>query len=242
MSVFYFFDPGEINAANDHFGILEDLLGKHRIKISRISCLNDPFDLQPSFSESTPEDYIKGFREKFKEIDDKLGIICFSKEIYNVLLWSHYAAKHNGFALELELEEKRLARMNYSLIAPEVIHTEDCPRDSYYQIAINSILKTKAIDWAYEKEWRLILNYSRDRKNIQEEKDANGEIARYFPLPEESIKSIFMGLRCTMEQEQLKEKLKEWGLGKTSIYKMEQDRTGYSLVCPEYEKRKVSNN
>ncbi len=235
MRVFYFFDPGNIIVAKNEFDIIGDILGKQRIKISRISKVNDPLDLQPSFSEATSEDYIEGFRQKWAEIDGKLGIISFSTDIFNILMWSHYAAKHTGFALELELNHKMLSRINYSLIAPEVLHVEGRCRDFYYQLAINSIIKTKALDWAYEKEWRLILDYSKD-KNIQEETDGNGEMVRYFPLPIGSIKSIFMGLRCTMTPEQLESKLKEWELEKIAIYKMEQGRNGYSLVCPEYEK------
>lgn len=240
MRVFYFFDPGNIDVAKNKYGILESILGKRRIKISRISKVNDPLDFQPSFSEAASAEYIEGFRQKWAGIDGKKGIISFSTDIFNILMWSHYAAKHTGFALELELNHKMLSRVNYSLIAPEVIHVEGRCRDFYYQLAINSIIKTKALDWAYEKEWRLILDYSKD-KNIQEETDSTGETVRYFPLPDGSIKSIFMGLRCGMETEQLKTNLKEWGLGKTTIYKMEQDRTGYSLVCPAYEKTQSVN-
>ena len=235
MRVFYFFNPGNIDVAQNEFGILEAILGKRRIKISRISKVNDPLDFQPSFSESTHKNFINGFRRKWAEIDGKLGIISFSTDIFNILMWSHYAVRHKGSALELELDEKLLSRVNYSLIAPEVVHTKTSRHDSYYQIAINSIIRTKAIDWAYEKEWRLILNYAKD-KNIQEERDDNGEVVRYFSLPDGSIKSIFLGLRCTLEREQLESKIKEWGLEKTAIYKMEQDRTGYSLSCPKYEK------
>ena len=230
---FYFFDPGNIDVAKNKYGILESILGKRRIKISRISKVNDPLDFQPSFSEAASAEYIEGFRQKWAGIDGKIGTISFSTDIFNILMWSHYAKRHQGFALELELNSKQLTQVNYSLFAPEVIReSKDSPN---YKKAINSILRTKALDWAYEKEWRLILTYSKD-KNIQEKPADNGEIVRYYLLPEGSIRSIFMGLRCTMEQEQLKAKLNGWGLGTTSIYKMKQDRTGYSLVCPEYEK------
>ena len=165
MRVFYFFDPGNIIVAKNELGILGDILGKQRIKISRVSKVNDPLDFQLSFSEATSKDYIEGFRQKWAEIDGELGIISFSTDIFNILMWSHYAKKHQGFALELELNSKQLTQVNYSLFAPELIReSKDSPN---YQNAINSILRTKALDWAYEKEWRLLINYSTN-KNIQE--------------------------------------------------------------------------
>lgn len=83
MRVYYYFDPKgkSEDATNGNFDILDDILKNQRIKISRISRLNDPFDFQVSFANTTPQGYVRGFRNRFKQIDQKVGIICFFRKI-----------------------------------------------------------------------------------------------------------------------------------------------------------------
>lgn len=99
-------------------------------------------------------------------------IACFSECIQSVLMWSHYADSHKGFALEYDFrptlktpirnvglfpviyEDERydvsayigweyLRMMNMPALNPDML--------SYIKIALH-----KSSMWAYEKEWRLI--------------------------------------------------------------------------------------
>ena len=225
MRVYYYFDPEDNSkdAIKGNFDVLEDILQNRRIKISRVSLLNDPFDVQMSFSQEVSRSDVANFRKKFSSVIDKvLGFISFSECIDNVLMWSHYARKHMGFALELDVEDKLLTRVKYSSAAPMVFQNGRTDNNPYYINAAYDILRTKALDWAYEKEWRMILLYSTD--NLISEGNS-----KYLPLNASNIKSIFIGLRCKMESDNLLKHLQNWNLNHVKVYKMEQSQDGYTL-------------
>lgn len=239
MRVYYYFNPAKKGEghAKENIEVLEDILEKRRIKISRIAQLNDPFDFQVSFDSTTPEGYVSGFRNKFKQIDNNLGIVCFSVDATNVLMWSHYANKHQGLVLGLDVDDNALTQVDYLPIAPRVIPNGGSCKGCSHRFAglMNAVMRTKAVDWAYEKEWRLILDYS-NRENIQEEKDGT----RYYLLPPNSIREIFIGLRSKIKSKDVFSCLHRRGLDKVSVYEMKQAFDGYSLVesCKgTYERR-----
>ena len=224
MRVYYYFDPErrDKDAIKGNFDVLEDILTNRRIRISSISGLNDPLDIQMGFPPEEDKNYVVNFRKEFKAIDKVLGIISFSECVDNVLMWSHYARKHTGFALELELDDKQLTRVNYSSVAPIVFKDAKIDNNPYYSNAAYDILRTKSIDWAYEKEWRMILLYSDDNL-ITEGKE------RYFPLNASNIKSIFIGLKCNMTTDDMLRHLHSWQLNDVKVYKMGQSQDGYKL-------------
>ena len=82
MRVYYYFDPKgkSEDATNGNFDVIDDILKNQRIKISRISRLNDPFDFQVSFANTTPQGYVRGFRNRFKQIDQKWESFVFQKD------------------------------------------------------------------------------------------------------------------------------------------------------------------
>src|SRR5260221_8529019 len=72
-------------------------LREQRLKISEVDSLNDPFDLLP-FDLSNPaiRQWLVGERSK---IGKSFGLLCFSKQWQNFLLWTHYAEGHRGLCL-----------------------------------------------------------------------------------------------------------------------------------------------
>lgn len=91
----------------------------------------------------------------------KFGVACFSTESNQPLMWSHYGSSHKGMCLQyfvrpmtLALDQRFLQYpVNYTTTLPSIPLTEALfsPRNVGQRI-----LATKSIDWAYEKEWRLI--------------------------------------------------------------------------------------
>ena len=239
MRVFYYFNPynsGKGDYDKKEPVILNNILEKQRIKVSKVLTLNDPFDFQVSFSPETPKGYVKGFRDVFNKYNETNALISFSTDIYNVLMWSHYAAEHYGYALELELEPRLLTRVNYSLIAPEIGYSKQQDQKDRHSHVIRSVLKTKSIDWAYEKEWRMIFWDCPNNEKIQEEPQKDGTVLWFYPLPQGSLKSIFIGLRCKKTESDLRAQLTQWGINNVHVYKMRQDKTGFSLACEQYER------
>ncbi|MBR2773017.1 MAG: hypothetical protein IKD78_13595 [Bacteroidales bacterium] len=65
----------------------------------------------------------------FNKYNETNALISFSTDIYTILIWSHYAAEHYGYALELELEPRLLTRVNYSLILTLGVHVAGAMSD-----------------------------------------------------------------------------------------------------------------
>src|SRR6266446_5545165 len=89
---------------------LEDI-EKKRIKISEIDQLIDPFEL---WCVSQEDKKLRPALRKYKkEMSERFGMICFSKQWHNPLLWSHYADKHRGMCLGFDVDDRGLKAVNY---------------------------------------------------------------------------------------------------------------------------------
>ena len=85
-----------------------------------------------------------------------VGVLSLSATDRNVLLWSHYAAGHSGLCLQFVATKctpffGQALQVDYPPNYAEV----DLLKDSQDQL-IKTFLLTKAIDWKYEEEWRII--------------------------------------------------------------------------------------
>lgn len=97
-----------------HYG-LEDLQRK-RLKISRLDDLNDPFEL---WAIAQPNAHVRqALRETKKEMARDCGLLCFSLDWSNPVLWSHYADRHRGIALGFDVSEHILKPVVYRKTRP----------------------------------------------------------------------------------------------------------------------------
>lgn len=92
--------------------------------------------------------------ENIQEFIGLFGIMSLSEVPDSLLLWAHYGDNHSGICLEYDIPkelENALLPVNYSTQYPML---------SIYEFgidivkAVDSILSTKSMEWAYEKEWR----------------------------------------------------------------------------------------
>ena len=97
----------------------------------------------------------------FKDIQKQVlntGVFSLSESKSNLLLWSHYADSHRGFCIEFERspdselgKDKQTSPVEYKKEFPIIKLSEIAPDGMQLLRAI----LTKAIDWKYEKEWRM---------------------------------------------------------------------------------------
>lgn len=77
---------------------------RRRLKIARISALNDPFEFM-SFSLRR-----RGDRQLFEHwrdgMDKDHGLLCFSSRSTNPVQWSHYAENHTGVCLGFDIPDE----------------------------------------------------------------------------------------------------------------------------------------
>jgi hypothetical protein len=134
---------------------------------------------------------VESVRQNFANMFSKYWrLVCASHVYDSVLMWSHYAANHTGLVIGFNT-----AQLPFSQIG------EDCwltvvysPKKPEYLYDINertfrknmfAVAGTKAAEWSYEKEVRIVLATTA----IREE--------RFLPLTAESIAGIYYGCRIS---------------------------------------------
>jgi hypothetical protein len=86
----------------------------------------------------------------------KIGVYCMSEKRDNILMWAHYAECHTGFCLEFDTQNNffgKALEVKYSEKLP-IINIIEYENMNHSQFA--DILLTKAKDWEYEREWRIV--------------------------------------------------------------------------------------
>lgn len=112
-------------------------------------------------SETDTHAVIAAVQERF----NSFGVACFTEEWRSPLMWSHYSDAHAGFCIEYRVRKEQLAQdagsghlffqqqVQYVSALPEICLSEVL--FSPHQVLCR-LLATKSIEWAYEREWRLI--------------------------------------------------------------------------------------
>jgi hypothetical protein len=103
---------------------------------------------------SRPQEIPLRVQETFKQTLYAMGVCSFGGDPRSILMWSHYAANHEGFCLQFEL-----ARDVENLISLEVNYSEEYPVLIYINGTdeLMPLLLTKFKGWCYEKESRIII-------------------------------------------------------------------------------------
>ena len=96
-----------------------------------------------------------------------LKVACFSEKASSLLLWAHYAAQHKGFCVEYGYRDMPEDAPQRRLLLPVLYRQERFDmgasmhelmlgkKDFMPNHAIIAALH-KAVDWAYENEWRIV--------------------------------------------------------------------------------------
>ena len=141
--------------------------------------LNDPFDCNPSlinFS-NVPEAKCKVWSpeiirllgsQHYKRQWEETWICSLSKTFDNLLMWAHYCVNHQGICIGIDMEkaDKYLSRILNGVYIGieklEVQYEEIAQRPDYFHDFVKDFFRyqlvTKAKDWAYEKEIRLLMS------------------------------------------------------------------------------------
>ena len=131
---------------------LEDI-SKRRLKVATYDDLNDPFEL---LSVNLANSMVRlTFRQMKAEMVKTDGLLCFSRNWQNPVLWSHYSDKHRGLCLGFEIDEKKLAEVRYSSSRVDVTMDEVLNSSQLDRSEIQKRLFTKFNLWKYEDEVRI---------------------------------------------------------------------------------------
>ena len=85
------------------------------------------------------------------------GVTCFSERCDDLLMWSHYGGRYQGFCLEFDPTKAnfgKVKKVTYSNELPVLDLVPLLASDNYEQVL--SLFTTKAEAWKYEAEWRAV--------------------------------------------------------------------------------------
>jgi hypothetical protein len=154
MKVFKFF--------SNEYGL--QALKLQRLKVATFNDLNDPFELLSfGLSNKTHRNLFSNWK---KVITLSTGLLCFSKNWHNPLLWSHYGDRHQGIALEFNLDDKYAIEVFYEPNRLIYDLDKELASDRIDSNLVHRLLATKFKHWQYEEEVRMMIKLSEcDREN-----------------------------------------------------------------------------
>lgn len=127
-------------------------IGLRRLKVARFFDLNDPFELLAlNFHGRRTRKIVRDFKTTY---DSNTGLLCFSADWTNPVLWSHYGVKHRGICLGFDLERTRAQKVHYE---PGRIFAHGDQEDEFVldKELRDLLLRTKYKHWEYEEEYRV---------------------------------------------------------------------------------------
>ncbi len=150
--------------------------------------------------------YTTELLSRMKVMTEQVGVVCFSKELNNMLMWSHYTNNHTGLCLTYEIPNEFILNNAPPLLGwSEVKYRNDEIKNFFLTLNLNNsdddyknfieplvltILTTKSEDWGYEQEFRIV-------------KSQPGK----FDVDRNWLKQICFGLATTDEHCELIKKL-----------------------------------
>ena len=235
------------------------MLGNRNLQFTNASQLNDPFDCHPKLIDySNVPDYITKDTIR-KDWEQKIGenrafnrrndtwLCSLSKVNDSLLMWTHYCYNHKGICIGLNIDKVM------ECVPPMfgVLYVEPFIIDVQYQDIIERPnayggeedmfsyqLATKAKEWEYEQEVRLVMpkpsaKYAaftpEQAKHPKEIWDWR-EIRHYMPLKGECFESIYFGVNIDgKEQEKIIKYAHKELNPQIKLYQMRVDENAFRL-------------
>ena len=166
------------------YGILN--LKARRLKLSTIDDLNDPFDLYPI--DTTDPQIAQAVMMSVAQSKRITGLLCFSRNWDNLLLWSHYAGSHTGLCLGFDIpDDSPGGGFDMDVCyQPNLLRIRDA-KDINFDL-VNRMLRTKHESWSYEQEVRMFVG-------INDPPDEKGLFWFEFG-PNLELREVIIGAQC----------------------------------------------
>ncbi len=183
------------------------------LQFTNATQLNDPFDCHPNlvdYSEA-PTKRDKSFAISTRK---RTWLCSLSKSYNSLLMWSHYCANHKGICIGLDMQKMYNNMPTYTGVG--MIYSKPLELEVQYLDVIENRPKyksptfnpwhyqllTKAKDWEYEEEIRLVIEnphpfLSMITPEIAKQLDNVSdwrEVRHYIPIKGECVESIYLGV------------------------------------------------
>lgn len=204
------------------------MIGNKNLQFTNASQLNDPFDCHPKLLDysNVPETELRGGipQEWRKEIEENKALnlrndtwLCsLSKVNDSILMWSHYCYNHKGICIGLNIDkvlESVPPMFGEIYLSPEVLevqYQDIIKRPNGYKQSFYYQWRTKAKEWEYEQEVRLVIPnpspmyaaFTSEQFNHPKEIWDWREIHHYMPLKGECFESIYFGVKTDQSEKE----------------------------------------
>lgn len=171
-----------------------EALRLRRLKLALLEDMNDPFEFlgadQRNASDRTAFPILKA------EINQTIGVLCFSRAWSDPVLWSHYGDRHHGICLGFDILDQWAKEVTYqgNRLVTDLEHAFE--RENLDDLPLK-LLTTKYEHWRYEDEVRLVLRLE----------DVQFENGHYFLRFCDALclREVTIGLRCPLPQSRIQE-------------------------------------
>ena len=167
-----------------------EAIGLRRLKISRLDRLNDPFEmLAGTQSDPMTRHAMRTLRDTLAR---HLGLLCFSRDWHNPVMWGHYAEGHRGLCLGFDVDDRTAMPVEYvarrlpfdHYLAPEMSEEE-------VRALAARFASTKYSHWRYEKEVRCWASL-----------DPNGPDLQFFNLGKQiRLREVYIGFQSPISRQ-----------------------------------------
>lgn len=133
-------------------------------------------------------------------MSSKFALACYSEISDNFLMWSHYTSGHQGIVVAFNLKDKFFAKAENLM---PIAYRSERVSASYDKKGLDfdepeiGLVRTKNLDWSYEKEWRQMFPLW---TCIKLHLDA-GRVCYFQSLPPTAVSYVILGVRCRRETE-----------------------------------------
>ena len=163
-------------------------IGLRRLKVARFDHANDPFELMAlNCHERSVRQQSRHFATSH---NSTTGLLCFTSGWRNPVLWSHYAAKHQGICLGFDLRQSTVQPVEYADQRIRVGVARHATSGGIANVFKDQLVRTKSQDWWYEEELRVFVNLA----------EATKELELYFwPFTDGMrLAEVILGARCAL--------------------------------------------
>ena len=236
------------------------MLEHHNLQFTNASQLNDPFDCHPKLIDySNVPDYLAkdSIRKEWEQLigenkalnlRNDTWLCSLSKVNDSLLMWSHYCYNHKGVCIGLDMEkvmESVPPMFGTTFLKPLVLdvqYQDIIERPNAYRSTEDTFTyqwRTKAKDWEYEQEVRLVIPhpsaryaaFTPEQAKQHKEKWDWREIHHYMPLKGECFESIYFGVNTDQaEKEKMVQYVREKLNPQINLYQMRVDADAFRLV------------
>ncbi len=172
------------------------ILSTRLLKVTTYDELNDPFEMRPALilPPGVPQHVADSALDKaLADIKKTMGMVCMSATVTDPVLWSHYADKHQGIALEFNHRiNDKLVKVHYDDSRIEVDIAKLTYDASKHLDLGTKIMRRKYTSWIYEQEYRVFVALDTCAKS-------DGVFFTRIPLapmPDEFLKRVILGAKC----------------------------------------------